>query len=660
MTRTVLFSLAVTLLGLAPGLRADDDGRRPDALSVSNALATEEGCGPAAPAVFTVTLSRPHGPVTVQYATADGTAVAGADYTAVSGTLTFDRDVLSQTVQVPVADVLIPGPDKTLLLNLSRPFRAVISNGQGVGTIRAPKVAKCQSCGVSCNKGDACFTDSCDAVRGCQHVNSSATDTPYCTLAGANGPPDPNFAACNASGQWIDSDGDGFSDAEEIQGYIDVNGNGVYEAGIDVPLPGADPHKPDVYIHYDYFYVSDHDHNPSPEAIQWMVDAFAAQGINLHIDPQHNAINESTGKVVTDRYATNPDPACVGPSAVTMHELRQTYFPPNFFLAYHYLVFSHWSECDSPIDCDRCAADPECGGGFPPPANLLGHAEIFGDNAIVSFGVFVDAGVPIPLEAEAGITMHELGHNFGLFHGGGSCDNYKPNYLSVMNGDHTSAGITVAATPGSTTPISCTTDADCPTPHPSGAHCSPTAHTCVRIDYSDRQCNDLNECVPNGHGGCLPNGSTGTTGGLDETVGLQCASDDTDISTFNVDGITPIPAPTNGAPIDWNQDTTIETHVSQDINGDGATTLLTGYNDWQNLRFNYQCSTNYDPSSQAAAKLPFEQLFQRYWLAAARSQPVTSSASNTIVQFAGAASPRPTRKATPVDWLKEHSLLSRR
>jgi hypothetical protein len=29
--------------------------------------------------------------------------------------------------------------------------------------------------------------------------------------------------------------------------------------------------------------------------------------------------------------------------------------------------------------------------------------------------------------------MHELGHNLGLWHGGGDNINYKPNYLSVMN-----------------------------------------------------------------------------------------------------------------------------------------------------------------------------------------------------------------------------------
>src|SRR6185295_10955702 len=41
-------------------------------------------------------------PVTVKYATANGTATAGSDYTAVSGTLTFDPGIVSQQIVVPI------------------------------------------------------------------------------------------------------------------------------------------------------------------------------------------------------------------------------------------------------------------------------------------------------------------------------------------------------------------------------------------------------------------------------------------------------------------------------------------------------------------------------------------------------------------------------
>src|SRR5262249_60452531 len=55
-------------------------------------------------------------------------------------------------------------------------------------------------------------------------------------------------------------------------------------------------------------------------------------------------------------------------------------------------------------------------------------------------------------------------------------------------------------------------------------------------------------------------------------------------------------------PYRWNQDgNSMETGVHQDINGDGATTLLTGSNDWANLNFIFQASSNFangEPSTK--------------------------------------------------------------
>jgi hypothetical protein len=605
-------------------------------LSISDVTVSESSCSSQV-ATFTVSISAPFGRnVTVQFASADGTAYAGTDYTAVSGNLMFPRGSRApQTITVPIADVLIPGPNKIFYVNLSHALNATISRGQGTATIDAPTTAKCQSCGLSCDDANGCTTDSCDAVRGCLHVNTSTVATPYCVLAGVNGPPDPNFAACHASGAWVDSDGDGFSDAEELQGYIDVNGNGVYDPGIDVPLLGADPHKADVYLHYDYFYASDHTHNPPPQAIQWMVDAFASRGINLHIDPQHNAIPESMGKVVTTQFADSPDPACVGSSATTMHHLREAYFPANYNLAYHYVVFSHWSYCDSSSDCNHCPIDDECGGGSPPPFGSYGESEIFGDDAIVSFGTLTDQGVQVPAHAASGVTMHELGHNFALLHGGDTCDNYKPNYLSVMSYNFYTTGIPVGSTAGDPSLKSCTTDADCVAP----AHCStlPGNNHCFRIDYSSARLPGLNESA------------------LYETAGLNESATSTDISIFTPDGITEFNIPTNGSPIDWNRDGVIESNVMQDINGDGVQTLLSGFNDWQNLQFSYQCGSSYDSGSLAHAISPFKQFFPKRWLAASRTQALVSAARHTPVLADDASERGAAQRGRPIDWLRERS-----
>ena len=62
----------------------------------------------------------------------------------------------------------------------------------------------------------------------------------------------PPFDACQTTSCCVDTDGDGLCDEWEIQGYIDVNGNGIYDAGVDVQLPGSDPNKPDIYVYYDW------------------------------------------------------------------------------------------------------------------------------------------------------------------------------------------------------------------------------------------------------------------------------------------------------------------------------------------------------------------------------------------------------------------------
>lgn len=76
--------------------------------------------------------------VTVQYSTADGTAVAGTNYTATSGTLTFSAGATSQTVSVPILNDPIATGNLTFSLNLSSPSsNAMLLSGQAVGTITA-------------------------------------------------------------------------------------------------------------------------------------------------------------------------------------------------------------------------------------------------------------------------------------------------------------------------------------------------------------------------------------------------------------------------------------------------------------------------------------------------------------------------------------------
>jgi uncharacterized delta-60 repeat protein len=74
--------------------------------------------------------------VSVQYATANGTATAGSDYQAKTGTLTIHAGAMSATITVLVNGDKTKEADETFYVNLSNPTGATIGHGQGMGTIR--------------------------------------------------------------------------------------------------------------------------------------------------------------------------------------------------------------------------------------------------------------------------------------------------------------------------------------------------------------------------------------------------------------------------------------------------------------------------------------------------------------------------------------------
>jgi hypothetical protein len=112
----------------------EDDDPAP-AVAVSDA-AVIEGNGGAAGALFTVTLAEASGKTEmVSYATADGTATAGSDYTAVTGTLTFAPGEITKTVTVPVIGDTLTESAETFTLTLTRGSDAPLAKAQGIATI---------------------------------------------------------------------------------------------------------------------------------------------------------------------------------------------------------------------------------------------------------------------------------------------------------------------------------------------------------------------------------------------------------------------------------------------------------------------------------------------------------------------------------------------
>ncbi len=120
------FKLGGEYIGLSPALGSQasapltilENNFKPGVLGFSSPTFTvNQNAGTA-----TITLSRTNGTdgiVSVNYATANGTATNGINYTATSGTLTFNQGVASRTFTIPIINNVTVAPDKTVKLLLS-------------------------------------------------------------------------------------------------------------------------------------------------------------------------------------------------------------------------------------------------------------------------------------------------------------------------------------------------------------------------------------------------------------------------------------------------------------------------------------------------------------------------------------------------------------
>lgn len=87
-------------------------------------------------AVFTISVPIPSAqPITFDYGTADGTATAGQDYTATTGSATIPAGQTSTTISIPITPDGIDEADETFFLNLGNPTNATIATPQLQATI---------------------------------------------------------------------------------------------------------------------------------------------------------------------------------------------------------------------------------------------------------------------------------------------------------------------------------------------------------------------------------------------------------------------------------------------------------------------------------------------------------------------------------------------
>jgi len=116
-----------TYVGVVPG----------PTISINDVSVVEGPPGTTVNAVFKVTLSGASTtPVTVDFATANGSATGPPDYQPASGTASFAPGDTEEDVVVAVNGDATPEPDEDFFVNLSNATNATIADAQGKGTIK--------------------------------------------------------------------------------------------------------------------------------------------------------------------------------------------------------------------------------------------------------------------------------------------------------------------------------------------------------------------------------------------------------------------------------------------------------------------------------------------------------------------------------------------
>lgn len=245
----------------------------------------------------------------------------------------------------------------------------------------------------------------------------SASDWSFYSWATVGGPND----TCGTE----DLDEDGIPDCNEQPGST--------FAGMPLYEWGARAGQPDIFLEIDYLDSTnggtldfDEGVQPRQEALQKVVDAFAARDVAVHIDagdlyeasPGLNPANFDMGGGEMVPYALGVDLFPDGTQA-EFFDYKAAYFDYRRLPIFHYVIFGTSRRSDG-------------------EAGSSGVAELLGNDLIVSLGSWGlnssnVASTNALINYQASTLMHELGHNLDLRHGGFENFNAKPNYLSIMN-----------------------------------------------------------------------------------------------------------------------------------------------------------------------------------------------------------------------------------
>lgn len=432
-------------------------------------------------------------------------------------------------------------------------------------------------------------------------------------------------------GTHLDSDEDGLADHWE-SGGIDFDQDGNIDLSLHTILAGdnsnlaANPFRKDIYVEIDYMRqtggANSHTHQPGrrpDDLANLTVDPIQLVRNTFSSNPVRN-VNGTTGATlhtfideavveVTDlrfQYQTRPvggrddfEDIKMGGNGTTPGSPCSNTGDHGYFgtsadranvtdcpkilgakrLVFRYGLFAHRIFSASNTTTDLTSGIAEIKGNDFVVSLAVREAGFDYEDAATNRVTTFNTTLPVPSPAitfdqvfadfQAGTFLHELGHTLGLFRGGTDLNNYKPNYLSVMNYDRQWIGAGAPTFNFPTIPASTTTR-------------TISILSNRRLDYSRSALPALNET------------------NLLENAGINGPSTERTVHKNGSSGSCSTLVSAAGNPIDWNVSNAIDsTAISHNINCSASPALqtLAGADDWANLQYNFFEAINFSDGS---------------------------------------------------------------
>jgi len=266
-------------------------------LSIAGLSITEGNSG-TSNATVAVTLTPASGQtVTVNYATAEGTATAGKDYTAQSGSLTFNPGETVKTVTIPVMGDNLNEIDETLSITLSNARNAIVDTASGTASLilknddPAPVLSVT---GTSLNEGQG-DTATATITASLSAASAQTVTVSYATAAGTARE---NEDYLPLSGQLVFTPGETSKTLD-----ITVNGDKLNEADETFTLALTNPQNASLTAPADKATLTIKNDDATP--VLSIADTRVTEGSSGTTQASVTvSLSAASGQVVTARYAT--------------------------------------------------------------------------------------------------------------------------------------------------------------------------------------------------------------------------------------------------------------------------------------------------------------------------------------------------------------------